>query len=83
MLDGLAYLRTQPILMMSFVVDLIAMVFGMPRALFPQIAHESFGGPLEGGWQYAVLMVAIPAGGGAGWGSSPAGSPRCGGTVGR
>ncbi|WP_026927549.1 MFS transporter [Granulicoccus phenolivorans] len=61
-LDGLAYLRTQPILMMSFVVDLIAMVFGMPRALFPQIAHESFGGPLEGGWQYAVLMVAIPAG---------------------
>ena len=24
---------------MSFLVDIIAMVFGMPRALFPEIAH--------------------------------------------
>jgi len=23
------------------------MIFGMPRALFPQIAHERFGGPVE------------------------------------
>ena len=34
--DGFRYLRTQPVLMMSFVVDIIAMVFGMPRALFPE-----------------------------------------------
>jgi len=32
---------------MSFLVDIIAMIFGMPRALFPQIAHEWFGGPVE------------------------------------
>lgn len=60
--EGIAYLRTQPVLMMSFVVDLIAMVFGMPRALFPQIAHESFAGPEEGGLVFALLFAGIPAG---------------------
>lgn len=62
-LDGFRYLKGHPVLLMSFVVDLIAMVFGMPRALFPQIAHESFGGPLEGGIAFALLMAAIPIGG--------------------
>ena len=60
--EGVAYLRTQPVLMMSFVVDIIAMVFGMPRALFPQIAHESFAGPEEGGLAFALLFAAIPIG---------------------
>jgi MFS family permease len=60
--DGFVYLRTQPVLMMSFVVDLIAMVFGMPRALFPEIAHVSFDGPDEGGLVFALLFAAIPAG---------------------
>ena len=60
--DGLVYLKTQPVLMMSFVVDLIAMVFGMPRALYPQIAHESFLGPADGGIAFALLFAAIPAG---------------------
>lgn len=61
-IDGFVYLRTQPVLMMSFVVDLIAMVFGMPRALFPEIAHVDFGGPDEGGLIFALLFAAIPAG---------------------
>ncbi len=60
--DGFAYLRTQPVLLMSFVVDLIAMVFGMPRALFPEIAHIDFGGPDNGGLVFAFLFAAIPAG---------------------
>lgn len=60
--DGFVYLRTQPVLLMSFVVDLIAMVFGMPRALFPEIAHLDFGGPAEGGIEFALLFAAIPAG---------------------
>jgi MFS family permease len=47
---------------MSFVVDIIAMVCGMPRALFPQVAHQSFGGPTEGGLAFAVLFAGIPAG---------------------
>ncbi|WP_028659885.1 MFS transporter [Nocardioides insulae] len=61
-LDGFVYLKTQPVLMMSFVVDLIAMVFGMPRALFPEIAHLDFGGPEEGGLIFALLFAAIPLG---------------------
>lgn len=61
-IEGFAYLATQPVLMMSFVVDLIAMVFGMPRALFPEMAHIDFGGPGEGGLAFALLFAAIPAG---------------------
>ena len=61
-IDGFAYLRHQPVLLMSFVVDIIAMVFGMPRALFPEIAHLDFGGPDEGGLVFALLFAAIPAG---------------------
>lgn len=60
--DGFRYLATQPILMASFAVDLIAMIFGMPRAEFPQIAHESFGGPISGGFAFAWLFAAIPVG---------------------
>lgn len=60
--DGFRYLRTQPVLMMSFVVDIIAMVFGMPRALFPELADVDFGGPSEGGLAFALLFAAIPAG---------------------
>jgi MFS family permease len=61
-LDGFAYLRGHPVLLMSFVVDIIAMVFGLPRALFPQVAHESFLGPPDGGLAFALLFAAIPAG---------------------
>ncbi len=61
-IDGFAYLRHQPVLLMSFVVDLIAMVFGMPRALFPEIADMTFGGPAEGGLIFALLFAAIPIG---------------------
>ena len=61
-LDGFAYLRGHRVLLMSFVVDIIAMVFGMPRALFPQVAHQSFDGPAEGGLAFALLFAGIPAG---------------------
>lgn len=61
-IEGFAYLKGQPILLVSFVVDIIAMVFGMPRALFPEIAHENFLGPEEGGLAFALLFAAIPAG---------------------
>ncbi len=61
-LDGFAYLRHHPVLLMSFLVDIIAMVFGMPRALFPELAHLDFGGPTEGGLAFALLFAAIPAG---------------------
>ncbi len=60
--DGFAYLRHHPVLLMSFVVDIIAMLFGMPRALFPEIADLDFGGPPGGGLAFALLFAAIPAG---------------------
>ena len=37
---GLPLSGGNQVVLMSFVVDLIAMIFGMPRALFPQMAHE-------------------------------------------
>jgi MFS family permease len=61
-IDGLVYLRGHPVLLMSFLVDIIAMVFGMPRALFPEIAHVDFGGPEGGGIVFALLFAGIPIG---------------------
>lgn len=61
-LDGFRYLSTQKILLASFVVDIVAMVFGMPRALFPQIAHESFGDPATGGFALGLLFASMSVG---------------------
>lgn len=61
-LDGFVYLAGHPVLLMSFVVDLIAMIFGMPRALIPEMAHLDFGGPVDGGLAFAGLFAAMPAG---------------------
>ncbi len=38
--DGITFLRGKKNLQMSFYVDMAAMVFGMPRALFPAIARR-------------------------------------------
>ena len=65
-LDGFRYLAGNRVVLMSFVVDLIAMILGMPRALFPQMAHESFGGPVEGGTTMALLAAAMSVGAVAG-----------------
>jgi MFS family permease len=61
-LDGFRYLAGNTVVLMSFVVDLIAMILGMPRALFPQMAHESFGGPVEGGTTMALLAASMSVG---------------------
>jgi MFS family permease len=65
-LDGFRYLSGNRVVLMSFVVDLIAMIFGMPRALFPQMAHQSFGGPVEGDTTIALLAAAMSVGAVAG-----------------
>ncbi len=65
-LTGLRYLGGNAVVLMSFVVDLIAMILGMPRALFPQMAHESFGGPLQGGTTVALLSAGMSVGAVAG-----------------
>ena len=40
--EGLRYARRRPEIMATFVVDINAMVFGSPRALFPVLALEVF-----------------------------------------
>ncbi|MCM6773040.1 MFS transporter [Nocardia sp. CDC159] len=65
-IEGFSYLATQRILLASFAVDIVAMVFGMPRALFPQIAHDTFGDPVGGGSALGLLFAALSAGAVAG-----------------
>ncbi|WP_246127573.1 MFS transporter [Amycolatopsis rhizosphaerae] len=61
-LDGFRYMGAQKVLLASFVVDIIAMVAGMPRALFPEMAERTFGDPHGGGLALGWLFAAIPIG---------------------
>ncbi len=60
--DGLRYLGGQPVLMMVMLLDLIAMVFGMPRALYPEIADHDFGGGDAGATMLAFLYSSMALG---------------------
>jgi MFS family permease len=40
--EGFAYLRRRRVLQATFAIDIVAMVFGMPRALFPILAVTQF-----------------------------------------
>ncbi|HVL27790.1 MAG TPA: MFS transporter, partial [Acidimicrobiales bacterium] len=42
--EGLAYLKGRRLILSTFVIDINAMVFGMPRALFPALATGLYGG---------------------------------------
>jgi MFS family permease len=61
--EGLRYLATTPILALSFAVDIIAMVLAMPRALFPEMADDRFGGAGAVGWLYSAIALGAVAGG--------------------
>ena len=43
--DGVRFVRGQPVILGTFWIDLVAMVFGMPRALFPALSERLGGGP--------------------------------------
>ncbi|GGS15527.1 MULTISPECIES: MFS transporter [Actinokineospora] len=60
--DGFRYLSARKLLLVSFLVDVIAMVAGMPRALFPEMAERVFGDPPGGGLALGWLFAAIPLG---------------------
>ena len=65
--DGLAFIVTRPVLLLSFAVDIVAMVLAMPRALFPETAAE-LGGRGAAGWLYAAIAIgAVVAGLSSGW----------------
>ena len=55
-LDGLRYARSRPELIGTYVVDMAAMFFGMPMALFPALAPH-YGGSAVLGALYAAPSV--------------------------
>jgi MFS family permease len=57
--DGLRFVRGSQALMGSFAIDLVAMAFGMPRALFPVLAVGVYGAGPEG---TGLLFAAVSAG---------------------
>jgi MFS family permease len=62
----LRFIATRPVLIMSFLVDIAAMVLAMPRALFPAVADLRFGGNV--GPLYAAIAIgAVVAGLSSGW----------------
>jgi MFS family permease len=67
-IDGLRFIVVRPVLLMSFVVDIVAMVFAMPRALFPEAAVHRFGGESAVGWLFAAIAIGAVVGGlASGW----------------
>ncbi len=55
--EGFAYVRGRRVLASTFLIDIIAMVFGMPRALFPILAATRF----RGGPEVIGLLFSAPA----------------------
>ncbi|GGX88271.1 MFS transporter [Streptomyces minutiscleroticus] len=59
--EGFRYIALHKVLLLSFLADIIAMVFGMPRALFPELAAQTFA-PYGEGLALGLLFAAIPIG---------------------
>ena len=57
--EGLRYVKGRKLLVGTFLIDIDAMVFGMPRALFPALGTELFGG----GAGTVGLLYAAPGAG--------------------
>lgn len=56
--EGIRFLRGHSLVISIFGIDLLAMVFGMPRALFPALAERLHAGPLF----YGLLLSSVAAG---------------------
>jgi MFS family permease len=67
--EGFAFLRTQPVLLMTFVVDIIAMTFAWPNAVFPELSETRFEGSANSlGWLFAGISIgALVSGLTSGW----------------
>ncbi|AZQ39676.1 MFS transporter [Streptomyces cyaneochromogenes] len=63
--EGFRYIALHKVLLLSFLADVIAMVFGMPRALFPQLSSQTYASYGEG-LALGLLFAAIPIGAVAG-----------------
>ncbi|MFI6358760.1 MFS transporter [Streptomyces sp. NPDC050743] len=58
---GFRYISRHKVLLLSFLADTVAMVLGMPRALFPQLAAQTYHSYGEG-LALGVLFAGIPVG---------------------
>jgi MFS family permease len=58
--DGFRYARSQPVLMGTYLVDFNAMLFGMPSALFPELAFHRFRGSGLGAATMVGLLNGAP-----------------------
>src|SRR5438105_3648085 len=67
--NGMRYLKGKRVLQSTFTVDVVAMVFGMPRVLFPVLADTQFHrGPEVVGWLFsAVALGALIGALSSGW----------------
>jgi MFS family permease len=67
--EGFAFLRTQPALLMTFVVDVIAMLFAWPQAVFPELSETRYAdSPNSLGWLFAGISIgALAMGLTSGW----------------
>jgi MFS family permease len=67
--EGFGFLRTQPVLLMTFVVDIAAMFFAWPQAVFPELSETRFlGSPNSLGWLFAGISIgALVMGLTSGW----------------
>jgi MFS family permease len=61
-IEGFRYVALHKVLLVSFLIDIVAMGFGMPRVVFPEMAHTVFGDPIAGGPALGLLFAAIPVG---------------------
>jgi MFS family permease len=54
--EGLRYATSRPELIGTYVVDIVAMTFAMPMALFPAMA-ANWGGASAVGWLYSAMSI--------------------------
>lgn len=57
--EGLRFSFRTPLIASIFVIDLVAMIFGMPRAVFPALAERTFDG---GAGTLSLLYASVSAG---------------------
>jgi MFS family permease len=65
--EGLRYLLGARVILLTFAIDIAAMVLALPRALFPAVADERFG-PGSLSWLYSSIAIgSVLAGVSSGW----------------
>ena len=65
--DGFRYVATQRLVLSFFLIDTLAMIFGMPMSLFPALAQHVFRNPSSVGYLFAApavgsLLVSLSSG---------------------